>query len=97
MEAQRNKGFVLRALGRLEEALQVYDSVLQKDGSKPLDLEATAVVLAALGRPEEALECMLLAREAAPIDRFEKEIEVLQNMIQERKGIAFPGENQSGG
>ena len=66
MDALRNKGFVLRYLGRLEEALQAYDSVLQK-GGEPLDMESTASVLAAMGRLEEALECMLLAREAAPI------------------------------
>jgi tetratricopeptide (TPR) repeat protein len=91
MEALRNKGFVLRGLGRLEEALQAYDSVLQKGGGA-LDLEATASVLATMGRLEEALECLLLAREAAPIDRFEKEIEMLKNMIMQRNGTATQGD-----
>jgi tetratricopeptide (TPR) repeat protein len=92
MDAMRNKGFVLRYLGRLEEALQTYDSVLQK-GGEPLDMEATASVLAAMGRLEEALECMLLAREAAPIERFEEEIEVLKNMMMQRDGNGVPGDN----
>ncbi len=91
MEALRNKGFVLRGLGRLEEALQAYDSVLQKGGG-PLDLESTASVLASMGRLEEALECLLLARDAAPVDRFEKEIEMIKNTIMQRKGIAAQGE-----
>jgi tetratricopeptide (TPR) repeat protein len=92
MDALRNKGFVLRYLGRLEEALQAYDSVLQK-GGEPLDMESTASVLATMGRLEEALECMLLAREAAPIERFEEEIEVLKSMIMQRDGIEMPEEN----
>jgi hypothetical protein len=46
-----------------------------------------------MGRLEEALECMLLAREAAPIERFEEEIEVLKSMIMQRDGIEMPGEN----
>ena len=56
-------------------------------------MESTASVLAAMGRLEEALECMLLAREAAPIERFEEEIEMLKSMIMERDGIGLPGEN----
>jgi tetratricopeptide (TPR) repeat protein len=92
MDALRNKGFVLRYLGRFEEALQAYDSVLQK-GGEALDMEATASVLAAMGRLEEALECMLLAREAAPIERFEEEIEMLKSMILERDGIGMTEEN----
>ena len=81
----RNKGFLLRNQKKLEEALQVYDSVLQKGGDA-FDMESTAAVLTALGRLEEALNCLYLAREEMPLDRFEDEIGTIQAMILERKG-----------
>ena len=37
-------------------------------------MESTAAVLTALGRLEEALNCLLLARDAMPLERFEEEI-----------------------
>lgn len=85
LDAMRNKGFLLRNQKKLEEALQVYDSVLQKGGDA-YDMESTAAVLTALGRLEEALNCLYLAREEMQLDRFEDEIGTIQAMISERKG-----------
>jgi tetratricopeptide (TPR) repeat protein len=80
LEALRNKGFALRNAQRFEEALQCYDSVL-KAGGEALDYEATATVLVGLGRLDEALQCLLIAVEKQPLERFEEEIELLQGMI----------------
>lgn len=85
LDALRNKGFLLRNQKKLEEALQVYDSVLQKEGDA-FDMESTAAVLTALGRLEEALNCLYLAREEMPLDRFEDEIGMIQDLITERRG-----------
>jgi len=85
LDAMRNKGFLLRNQKKLEEALQVYDSVLQKGGDA-FDMESTAAVLTALGRLEEALNCLYLAREEMQLDRFEDEIGTIQAMISERRG-----------
>ena len=84
LDAMRNKGFLLRNQRKLEEALQVYDSVLQKGGDA-YDMESTAAVLTALGRLEEALHCLYLAREAMPLDRFEDEIGMIQEKISNRE------------
>jgi tetratricopeptide (TPR) repeat protein len=84
LDAMRNKGFLLRNQRKLEEALQVYDSVLQKGGDA-YDMESTAAVLTALGRLEEALNCLYLAREAMPLDRLEDEIGMIQEMISNRE------------
>ena len=84
LDAMRNKGFLLRNQRKLEEALQVYDSVLQKGGDA-YDMESTAAVLTALGRLEEALNCLYLAREAMPLDRLEEEIGTIQEMISNRE------------
>jgi len=84
LDAMRNKGFLLRNQKKLEEALQVYDSVLQKGGDA-YDMESTAAVLTALGRLEEALNCLYLAREAMPLDRLEEEIGTIQEMISNRE------------
>ena len=84
LDAMRNKGFLLRNQRKLEEALQVYDSVLQKGGDA-YDMESTAAVLTALGRLEEALNCLYLAREAMPLDRLEEEIGMIQDMISNRE------------
>jgi tetratricopeptide (TPR) repeat protein len=84
LDAMRNKGFLLRNQKKLEEALQVYDSVLQKGGDA-YDMESTAAVLTALGRLEEALNCLYLAREAMPLDRLEDEIGMIQEMISDRE------------
>ena len=84
LDAMRNKGFLLRNQRKLEEALQVYDSVLQKGGDA-YDIESTAAVLTALGRLEEALNCLYLAREAMPLDRLEEEIGMIQDMISNRE------------
>lgn len=83
LDALRNKGFLLRNQRKLEEALQVYDSVLQKGGDA-FDMESTAAVLTALGRLEEALNCLYIAREAMPLDRFEDEIGMIQDKISAR-------------
>ena len=84
LDAMRNKGFLLRNQKKLEEALQVYDSVLQKGGDA-YDMESTAAVLTALGRLEEALNCLYLAREAMPLDRLEDEIGMIQEMISNKE------------
>ena len=84
LDAMRNKGFLLRNQKKLEEALQVYDSVLQKGGDA-YDMESTAAVLTALGRLEEALNCLYLARESMPLDRLEDEIGMIQEMISNRE------------
>jgi hypothetical protein len=42
-------------------------------------------VLTALGRLEEALHCLYLAREAMPLDRFEDEIGMIQEKISNRE------------
>lgn len=85
LDALRNKAFLLRSQMRLEEALQIYDTVLE-NGGDAIDQESTAIVLVALGRLEEALNCLYIAREKLPMDRLEKEIEIVQNKIQERDG-----------
>jgi tetratricopeptide (TPR) repeat protein len=84
LDALRNKGFLLRGQRKLEEALQVYDSVLQKGGDA-YDLESTAAVLTALGRLEEALNCLYLAREQMPLERLEDEIGVIKGLIEQRR------------
>jgi tetratricopeptide (TPR) repeat protein len=90
LDALRNKGFLLRNQKRLEEALLVYDCVLQKGGDA-YDQESTAAVLTALGRLEEALSCLYLAREAMPLKRLEDEIEMVKRLM-EQKGIPVPQE-----
>ncbi len=94
LEAMRNKGFALRGLGRLEEALQVYGAVLQKGGTA-LDMEATASVLLALGKLDEALDCMMQAVSMEPLDRFMEEIEVLKGMILQRDGFTPEAKEKS--
>ncbi|MCU0637943.1 MAG: tetratricopeptide repeat protein [Methanothrix sp.] len=88
LDALRNKAFVLRSQKRLEEALETYDTVLQKGGDC-YDLESTAVVLTALGRLEEALSCLYLARDQMLFDRLEGEIAVVKALMEER-GMRVP-------
>ena len=88
LDALRNKGFLLRNQKRLEEALSVYDTVLQKGGDA-YDMEATAAVLTGLGRLDEALSCLYLARDAMPLQRLEEEIEMVKRLMEER-GIPIP-------
>ena len=90
LDALRNKGFLLRNQRRLEEALQVYDSVLQKGGDA-FDMESTAAVLTALGRLQEALSCLYLAREAMSLERLEDEIGMVKGLM-EKRGIPIPQE-----
>jgi tetratricopeptide (TPR) repeat protein len=90
LDALRNKGFLLRNQKKLEEALQVYDSVLQKGGDA-FDMESTATVLTALGRLEEALNCLYLAREAMSLERLEDEIGMVKGLM-EKRGIPIPQE-----
>jgi tetratricopeptide (TPR) repeat protein len=90
LDALRNKGFLLRNQKRLEEALLVYDSVLQKGGDA-FDMESTAAVLTALGRLEEALSCLYLAREAMSLERLEDEICMVKGLM-EKRGIPIPQE-----
>lgn len=88
LDALRNKAFLLRGQRRLEEALEVYDLVLQKGGDG-YDLESTAVVLTALGRLLEALNCLYLAREKMSLERLEDEIAVVKGLMVEA-GIPVP-------
>ena len=88
IDALRNKGFLLRNQKKLEEALEVYDIVLQKGGDA-YDMESTAAVLTALGRLEEALNCLYLARDALPLERLEDEIGMVK-VLMEKKGIPIP-------
>ena len=88
LDALRNKGFLLRNQRKLEEALQVYDIVLQKGGDA-YDMESTAAVLTALGRLEEALNCLYLARDALPLERLEEEIEMVKGLMV-KKGLPVP-------
>jgi len=90
LEALRNRGFVLRSTGRLEEALQCYDMVLAAGGDA-LDLEARASTLAGMGRLEEARDDILKAVETTPLERFEQELEVLQNLILQKAGQSSQG------
>ena len=94
MDALRNKAFLLRSQGRLEEALEVYDTVLQKGGDG-YDLESTAVVLTGLGRLEEALNCLYLAREKLSFERLEEEIAAVKSLMEQR-GIAVPEREPQG-
>lgn len=87
LDALRNTGFVLRCQGKNEEALQVYDTVLQKGGDA-IDFESTAGVLISLGKLEEAINCLFLAKDMMPLDRFEEEIGILKGMILEKKNPA---------
>jgi tetratricopeptide (TPR) repeat protein len=83
LDALRNSAFLLRSQKRLPEALEVYDTVLEKGGDA-MDLESTAVVLTAMGRLEEALNCLYLACEKLSLPRLEDEIEIVQKKIRER-------------
>lgn len=88
MDALRNKAFLLRSQRRLDEALAAYDTVLQKGGDG-YDLESTAVVLTGLGRLEEALNCLYLAREQLSFERLEEEIAAVKELMEQR-GIPVP-------
>ena len=88
LDALRNKAFLLRSQRRLEEALQVYDIVLQKGGDG-YDQESAAVVLTGLGRLEEALSCLYLAREQLSFERLEQEIAAVKALMEER-GLSVP-------
>ncbi len=88
LDALRNKAFVLRSLRRLEEALAAYDAVLQKGGDA-YDLESAAVVLTGLGRLEEALNCLYLARDQISLGRLEDEIAAVKGLMEQR-GIPVP-------
>lgn len=88
LDALRNKAFLLRSQRRLDEALEVYDIVLQKGGDG-YDQESTAVVLTGLGRLEEALSCLYLAREQLSFERLEEEIAAVKALMEER-GLPVP-------
>jgi tetratricopeptide (TPR) repeat protein len=88
LDALRNKGFLLRNLRRLDEALEVYDCVLQKGGDA-YDMESTATVLTALGRLEEALNCLYLAREEMSLPRLEDEIAMVKGLIEKRGSLVL--------
>ena len=88
LDALRNKAFLLRSQRRLDEALEVYDIVLQKGGDG-YDQESAAVVLTGLGRLEEALSCLYLAREQLSFERLEEEIAAVKALMEER-GLPVP-------
>lgn len=93
LDALRNRAFLLRSQKRLPEALEVYDTILKKGGDA-IDQESTAIVLTAMGRLEEALNCLYLAREKLSLPRLEDEIELVQKKILERNGQS---EDKAGG
>jgi len=85
LDALRNKAFLLRSQKRLQEALEIYNTVLDKGGDA-IDIESTAIVLTAMGRLDEALNCLYLARDKLSLQRLEDEIEIVQKKILERDG-----------
>lgn len=85
MDAMRNKAFLLRNSRKLEEALSLYDRVLEKGGDG-YDLEAAAAVLTGLGRLEEALNCLMLAKNTLPLERLEDEIGMVKDLMEKRRG-----------
>jgi len=85
LDAMRNKAFLLRSSRRLEEALSLYDRVLEKGGDG-YDLEAAAAVLTGLGRLEEALNCLMLAKNTLPLERLEDEIGMVKSLMAKMGG-----------
>jgi len=81
LDAMRNKAFLLRSSRRLEEALSLYDRVLEKSGDG-YDLEAAAAVLTGLGRLEEALNCLMLAKNTLSLMRLEDEIALVKKLME---------------
>jgi tetratricopeptide (TPR) repeat protein len=90
LEALRNRGFVLRSTGRLEEALQCYGVVLSLGGDA-FDHESAAAVLVGMGQLEEARDELMRAIEIAHVDRFENELAVVQNLIEQKAGANLQG------
>lgn len=84
LDALRNKGLLFLATGSFKEAMECYDFVL-RHGGEPEDMESMAIALIGMGRPQEALDCMLEAVKAKPIQRFEDEIEALRKMVESGK------------
>lgn len=80
LDALRNKGFLLLSIERFEEALECYNLVLRLGGEAE-DMESKATALVGMGRIQEALDCMLEAVKAKPLQRFEDEIEALKQMV----------------
>jgi tetratricopeptide (TPR) repeat protein len=87
LDALRNKGLALRRADRLQEALECYERVINA-GGEPQDLESKAVVLAGIGRLEEALAIMMEVIKIAPSQAFEDKIELLKQMIERSEGSA---------
>jgi len=85
LDALRNMGVLFLSIGRHEAALECYDHVL-RSGGEPEDMESKATALLGMGRIQEALDCMLLAVKAKPLQRFEEEIEALKKMIEAGEG-----------
>ncbi len=85
LDAMRNKAFSLRSSRRLQEALALYDRVLEKGGDG-YDLEAAAAVLTGLGRLEEALNCLMLAKNTLPLERIEDEIGMVKGLMEKNGG-----------
>ncbi|MFB3764014.1 MAG: tetratricopeptide repeat protein [Methanotrichaceae archaeon] len=86
LETLRNMGVLLLSICQFDEALECCEHVL-KLGGEPEDMESKATALVGMGRIQEALDCMLLAVKAKPIQRFEDEIETLKQMIKPGEGI----------
>lgn len=98
LDAMRNIAFVHRALGDLEKALELYETVIEKGGDA-YDLEAKATILVALGRFQEAIECIGRAYEMTPDPRFEVEMAAIIGKVQAMEDLAqeSSGSEQSGG
>jgi len=81
LDAMRNKAFLLSGSRRLEEALWLYERVLEKGGDG-YDLEAAAAVLTGLGRLEEALNYLMLAKSTLSLMRLEDEIALVKELME---------------
>ncbi|HOK58859.1 tetratricopeptide repeat protein [Methanothrix sp.] len=98
LDAMRNIAFVHRARGEFEKAMELYETVMERGGDA-YDLEAKATILVALGRFQEAIECIGRAYEMTPDPRFEVEMAAIIGKIQAMEDLAreSSGTEQSGG
>ena len=97
LDAMRNIAFVHRDLGELEKALELYETIIERGGDA-YDLEAKATILVALGRFQDAIECIGRAYEMTPDPRFEVEMAAIIGKVQAMEDLAHEnmGSEESG-